>query len=101
LKDLEPRVKNFLSEMEHLNNLMEGKKYFNGTEEFSVADIVALCQLLFFKRLGYTFNKFDNLKKYVENNKERKSVINSIPPHWKDTEDKTAFDELIKELKLE
>lgn len=64
--------------------VQQRSKYLSGNE-FTMADVIFFPQLAFPVRMGYPLEKFPKLKEYYDLVKERKSIKDTWPPHWKNS----------------
>ena len=64
--------------------LSDGRKFMVG-DSFTLADVNALLPVYFALRASASLSAYPNLKRYTEAHKDRKSIAESWPPHWKDT----------------
>lgn len=58
---------------------------FIAGDAFSLADINTLLPLYYVLRVGGTLSEYPHVKKYAERHRERASIAESWPPHWKET----------------
>ena len=63
--------------------------------QFSLADACFYPVVAFMVRLGFAISQLKNLNEFYEINSKRESILNSWPPHWKESKNKTIFSNLV------
>ncbi|PRP84416.1 hypothetical protein PROFUN_08096 [Planoprotostelium fungivorum] len=97
------QAKALLEELKRWEQIFQTSSFAAG-EDFSVADAVLIPSLLSFDRSGVKFDAhgLPKLQEYVERIRTRKSVADSVPPHWKETAGNTKIADFLAEVaKLE
>ena len=64
--------------------LADDPQYIAG-DAFTLADINTVLTLLYILRVGGSLEEYPHVKKYAERHKGRDSIVESWPPHWKET----------------
>lgn len=82
-----------MQELLRWNCVMEDRPYVMG-DFFTMADVCLVSFLGFIERFGMDFDQgegLENLSRYWNSMKKRESVVNSYPPHWRETPRKTVI----------
>ncbi|RAP28306.1 hypothetical protein DID76_04625 [Candidatus Marinamargulisbacteria bacterium SCGC AG-414-C22] len=88
---IEKKITAFRAELSRWNNYVS--HYIAGTN-FTMADIIFFPVLAFTIRLGLSLDNYENLQVYYDKLRQRESIINNWPPHWKTSKDKTFFKDI-------
>jgi glutathione S-transferase len=85
--ELKESLEKLSVELKNWDSFVANGTYVNGSDDFSVADAAFAPTLAMLNRFGYDFkeNGLDNLDTYWNTISQRQSIVDSIPPHWKDT----------------
>jgi glutathione S-transferase len=92
-KELFDTVDELVKSMKHIDE--QCKDGYVAGSSFSLADVVIYPSLAFLERLGYDFSQHEHLEKYLNLVAKRKAAIDTYPPHWKDSENKTILRDFI------
>ena len=64
------------------------------SDKYSLGDVCLFPVIAFMVRLGFEMPQLKNLNEFYQNNLKRESIINTWPPHWKESKNKTIFNKL-------